>query len=88
MITSPISWGRRRTTLGELPGLRLGQISPGPLGVGPVRDGIAELKSRTIPILVYTINDSSHGGLADQLAELGVDGLFTDDPLAMRSHMG
>ena len=51
-------------------------------------NGVAELKSRAIPILVFTVNDSSHGGLADQLAELGVDGLFSDDPLALRSHMG
>ncbi len=51
-------------------------------------DGIAELRSRGIPILVYTVNDHQPGGLADHLAELGVAGLFTDDPVGMRSHFG
>jgi glycerophosphoryl diester phosphodiesterase len=49
---------------------------------------VAELKSHGIPILVYTVNDHSPGGLADHLAELGVDGLFTDDPAGMRDHFG
>lgn len=51
-------------------------------------DGIDELRSREIPILVYTVNDHQPGGLADHLGELGVTGLFTDDPLGMRSHFG
>jgi len=51
-------------------------------------DGIAELRSRGIPILVYTVNDHQPGGLADHFAELGVAGLFTDDPVGMRSHFG
>jgi glycerophosphoryl diester phosphodiesterase len=51
-------------------------------------DEIAELRSRGIPILVYTVNDHRPGGLADHLAELGVDGLFTDDPVGMRSFFG
>ena len=51
-------------------------------------DGIAELRSREVPILVYTVNDHQPGGLADHLAELGVDGLFTDDPVGMRSRFG
>jgi len=51
-------------------------------------DGLAELRSREIPILVYTVNDHHPGGLADHFAELGVDGLFTDDPVGMRSHFG
>ncbi len=50
--------------------------------------GMAELRSRGIPVLVYTVNDHQPGGLADQLAELGVTGLFTDDPVGMRSHFG
>jgi glycerophosphoryl diester phosphodiesterase len=41
---------------------------------------LASLKSRGIPILVYTVNDARPGGLADHLGELGVDGIFTDDP--------
>ncbi|HMF38578.1 MAG TPA: glycerophosphodiester phosphodiesterase family protein [Isosphaeraceae bacterium] len=51
-------------------------------------DGIAELRSRGIPILVYTVNDHQPGGLAEHFAELGVAGLFTDDPVGMRSHFG
>ncbi len=51
-------------------------------------DWIGGLKARGIPTFVYTVNDSQRGGLADQLAEVGVDGLFTDDPLGMRSHFG
>ena len=51
-------------------------------------DGIAELRSREVPILVYTVNDHQPGGLADHFAELGVTGLFTDDPIGMRSHFG
>jgi len=46
------------------------------------------LRSREVPILVYTVNDHQPGGLADHLAELEVDGLFTDDPVGMRSHFG
>ena len=51
------------------------------------RDEIAELKSHAIPVLTYTVNDCRRGGLADQLAALGVDGLFTDDPQGLRSHL-
>jgi glycerophosphoryl diester phosphodiesterase len=51
-------------------------------------DGIAELRSREVPILVYTVNDDQPGGLADHFAELGIAGLFTDDPVGMRSHFG
>jgi glycerophosphoryl diester phosphodiesterase len=49
-------------------------------------DGMAELRERGIPLLVYTVNDHQPGGLADHLWELGVAGLFTDDPLGMRAH--
>ncbi len=51
-------------------------------------EGLAELKAAGIPILVYTVNDGRPGGLAEHLAELGVDGLFTDDPRGMRAHSG
>ncbi len=51
-------------------------------------DEIAQVRSREIPLLVYTVNDLQPGGLADHLAELGVTGLFTDDPLGMRLHFG
>ena len=42
------------------------------------------LKSFGIPILVYTVNDGARRGLAEHLAELGVDGLFSDDPALVR----
>jgi len=51
-------------------------------------DDMAELRSRGIPVLVYTVNDHQPGGLADHLAELGVAGLFTDDPVGMRALFG
>ena len=50
------------------------------------RDEIVELKSHAIPVLTYTVNECRRGGLADQLAALGVDGFFTDDPQGMRSY--
>ena len=51
-------------------------------------EGLAELKAAGIPILVYTVNDVRPGGLAEHLAELGVDALFTDDPRGMRALFG
>jgi glycerophosphoryl diester phosphodiesterase len=55
--------------------------SPATLRGGDI-DG---LKSYGIPILVYTVNDGARGGLAEHLAELGVDGLFSDDPARILS---
>ena len=43
------------------------------------------LKSYGIPILVYTVNDGARAGLAEHLAEIGVDGLFSDDPATILS---
>jgi glycerophosphoryl diester phosphodiesterase len=43
-------------------------------------DLVTELKRAGIPILVYTVNHQGDGNLARDLAEIGVDGLFTDDP--------
>ena len=45
---------------------------------------LAELEAAGIPVLVYTVNDTRTDGLAQHLAELGVDALFTDDPRGMR----
>jgi glycerophosphoryl diester phosphodiesterase len=45
---------------------------------------VDELKNRNIPILVYTINSHGRGGLAEHMASIGVDGLFTDDPAGAR----
>jgi glycerophosphoryl diester phosphodiesterase len=49
---------------------------------------IEGLKSFGIPILVYTVNDGTRGGLADHLAELGIDGVFSDDPASLLSLYG
>jgi glycerophosphoryl diester phosphodiesterase len=49
---------------------------------------IEGLKSYGIPILVYTVNDGARGGLAEHLAELGVDSLFSDDPASILSLFG
>jgi glycerophosphoryl diester phosphodiesterase len=45
---------------------------------------VADLKSPAIPLLVYTVNDHGKGSLAEHLAEIGVSGLFTDDPVGMK----
>jgi len=47
-----------------------------------------ELHSAGVPIYVYTVNDSSEGGLADHLAEVGVAGIFTDDPTSHAARWG
>jgi glycerophosphoryl diester phosphodiesterase len=43
-------------------------------------DLIQESRKRQIPILVYTVNQHGPESLADHLAKIGVDGVFTDDP--------
>ncbi len=45
-------------------------------------------KRRSVPVLVYTVNDHRDGGIAEHLVGLGVDGLFTDDPGEMAAHFG
>ncbi len=47
-------------------------------------DIVAELRSRALPTLVYTVNHQAGGMLARHLAEIGVKGLFTDDPAGIR----
>ena len=44
------------------------------------------LVQRRAPILVYTVNDARPGGLADNLAELGVSAIFSDDPERLVTH--
>jgi glycerophosphoryl diester phosphodiesterase len=51
-------------------------------------EDLEELRSRGIPVLVYTVNEHQPGGLADHLAALGIDGIFTDDPAGMQSLFG
>jgi glycerophosphoryl diester phosphodiesterase len=48
------------------------------------RDTVNLLKERDIPILVYTVNGQTSGDLARHLAEIGVAGLFTDDPKSLK----
>jgi glycerophosphoryl diester phosphodiesterase len=47
-------------------------------------DVIAVLKEKGIPVLVYTVNHQASGTLARHLAEIEVDGLFTDDPRGLK----
>jgi glycerophosphoryl diester phosphodiesterase len=47
---------------------------------------VEELRIRGFRTLVYTVNDHRPGGLAQHLAEIGVDGLFTDDPSGLRDY--
>jgi glycerophosphoryl diester phosphodiesterase len=83
------------------PGLATGALVDGPidglaeellrtLGVDAIHappSFIGESVGR-MPVLVYTVNDASPGGLAARLAEAGVAGLFTDDPEALASVLG
>ncbi len=48
-------------------------------------DIVAALEGRGIPTLVYTVNHQVGGNLARHLAEIGVAGLFTDDPKGLKS---
>ena len=47
-------------------------------------DIVAALRERDLSTLVYTVNHQAGGDLARHLAEIGVAGLFTDDPAALR----
>jgi len=51
-------------------------------------DLIEELRTSGIPLLVYTVNHHGPGSLARHLAELGIDGIFTDDPLGAVGDLG
>jgi glycerophosphoryl diester phosphodiesterase len=48
------------------------------------QDIVASLRERGIPVLVYTVNHQACGRLAHHLREIGVDGVFTDDPAGSR----
>jgi glycerophosphoryl diester phosphodiesterase len=43
-------------------------------------DDLRALDRAGIPVLSFTVNDARPGGLARRLADVGVSGLFTDDP--------
>jgi glycerophosphoryl diester phosphodiesterase len=48
---------------------------------------ILELKNHHVPIMVYTVNHRGRDSLAVHLAELGIDGVFTDDPAGLRRYV-
>jgi glycerophosphoryl diester phosphodiesterase len=48
-------------------------------------DVVAALEARGLPTLVYTVNHQAGGELGRHLAEIGVAGLFTDDPRGLKS---
>jgi glycerophosphoryl diester phosphodiesterase len=43
-------------------------------------DLLADLKTRDVPTLVFTVNETAPDGLAAHLAAAGVDGIFSDNP--------
>jgi glycerophosphoryl diester phosphodiesterase len=47
-------------------------------------DIVATLRDRDVPLLAYTVNHQAGGQLARHLDEIGVAGLFTDDPGGLR----
>lgn len=49
----------------------------------PSMEALGAPRELGIPVLVYTVNDASPGGLVERLAAWPVDGLFTDDPEAL-----
>ncbi len=51
---------------------------PSPLSLR--HEVVGALRARHIPVLVYTVNHQGGGNLARHLGEIGVDGIFTDDP--------
>ena len=63
-------------SLGALSRAYRNQPSAETLNVDTLRD----LADAGVPVLVYTVNDAEHGGLATHLARAGVTGIFTDNP--------
>ena len=49
------------------------------------RADLQALAESKVPVLVYTVNDTRPDGLAVHLAEAGVRGFFTDDPVGLRA---
>jgi glycerophosphoryl diester phosphodiesterase len=50
-------------------------------------DLVAALQERGVPVLVYTVNHQRGGSLARHMGEIGVDGIFTDDPRGLMTAM-
>ena len=51
-------------------------------------EGIGHPMRMGIPVMVYTVNDVTPGGLAERLAAWPVDGIFSDDPGGLRERFG
>jgi glycerophosphoryl diester phosphodiesterase len=49
------------------------------------RDLVEAIQKRDLPVLVYTVNHQAGGNLSRHLAEIGVAGLFTDDPRTLNA---
>jgi glycerophosphoryl diester phosphodiesterase len=49
-------------------------------------EAVAGLKKVRIPVLAYTVNDHGPESLAEHLAQLGVDGIFTDNPAGLAGY--
>jgi glycerophosphoryl diester phosphodiesterase len=54
------------------------QRDPSPLALR--HEMVKALSERGIPVLVYTVNQQTAGELARHLAQIGVCGVYTDDP--------
>ena len=95
LVSTPLY--RPHTYLREIVGAQTFHVSAEALGAGSIAyrrrpssatlggAEVAELKAAGVPILVYTVNDHGPGGLAQHLAEIGVDALFTDDPAGLKA---
>ena len=49
-------------------------------------DMVAELAEWPVPLLVYTVNVHGEDSLSEHLAALGVNALFTDDPVGLERY--
>jgi glycerophosphoryl diester phosphodiesterase len=90
----------RRSALLE-PGVATGALVLGPLDQPPGElleslgadalhapaDGLDRTRLE-VPTLAFTVNETGPGGLALRLVELGVSGLFTDNPVSLAARLG
>ena len=49
---------------------------------------IEDLRASQVPLLVWTVNAHGPGSLTDHLAQLGTEGIITDDPAGMLASFG
>lgn len=52
------------------------------------KDVIDDLRASRVPLLVWTVNQHGPGSLTDHLAQLGAEGIITDDPAGMLRSFG